>query len=77
MYREFVKITPLGLILRHIEMKSTMFFSYILRLSHDIATRSDTISHIMIDLMQSLVSIHYVCNGYLSREQIKREIYKS
>jgi hypothetical protein len=31
-----------------------------------IATRSDTGSHNMLDLIQSLVPPHYVCNGYLS-----------
>ena len=31
-----------------------------------VATRSDTGSHNMLDLKQSLVSPHYVCNGYLS-----------
>ena len=30
-----------------------------------IATRSDTGSHNILDLIQSLVSPHYVCNGYV------------
>ena len=31
-----------------------------------IATRSDADSHNRLDLIQSLVPPHYVCNGYLS-----------
>jgi hypothetical protein len=31
-----------------------------------IATRSDTGSHNRLDLIQSLVPTHYVCNGYIS-----------
>ena len=31
-----------------------------------IATRSDTSSRNRLDLMQSIVPTHYVCNGYLS-----------
>jgi hypothetical protein len=31
-----------------------------------IATRSDTGSHNRLDLIQSLVPPHYVCNGYIS-----------
>ena len=31
-----------------------------------IATRSDTVSHNRLDLIQSLVPPHYVCNGYIS-----------
>jgi hypothetical protein len=30
-----------------------------------IATRSDTGTHNRLDLIQSLVPTHYVCNGYL------------
>jgi hypothetical protein len=30
-----------------------------------IATRSDTGSHYRLDLIQSLVRPHYVCNGYI------------
>jgi hypothetical protein len=30
-----------------------------------IATRSDTGSHNILDLIQSLVPPHYVCNGYV------------
>jgi len=30
-----------------------------------IATRSDTGSHNRLDLIQSLVPPHYVCNGYI------------
>ena len=31
-----------------------------------IATRSDTGSHNRLDMIQSLVPPHYVCNGYIS-----------
>jgi hypothetical protein len=34
-------------------------------LSVAIATRSDPASHNRLDLMQSLVPTHYVCNGYI------------
>jgi len=30
-----------------------------------VATRSDTGSHNRLDLIQSLVPTHYVCNGYI------------
>ena len=30
-----------------------------------IATRSDTSSHNRLELIQSLVPTHYVCNGYI------------
>jgi hypothetical protein len=33
-----------------------------------IATRSDTASHNRLDLIQSLVPPHYVCNGYVLTE---------
>jgi hypothetical protein len=33
------------------------------------ATRSDTGSHNRLDLIQSLVPPHYVCNGYVSEER--------
>ena len=32
------------------------------------ATRSDTGSHNRLDLIQSLVPPHYICNGYLLSE---------
>ena len=35
-----------------------------------IATRSDTGSHNRLDLIQSLVPPHYVCNGYVSNMYI-------
>ena len=31
-----------------------------------VVTRSDTGSHNRLDLIQSIVSPHYVCNGYIS-----------
>jgi hypothetical protein len=40
-----------------------------------IATRSDTGSHNRLDLIQSLLPPHYVCNGYLLYVKIKVEIF--
>ena len=54
-----------------------------------VATRSDTGSYNMLDLVQSLVPAHYVCNGYVLTSskgyncilschvKIKRKIYTS
>jgi hypothetical protein len=42
-----------------------------------IATRSDTGSHNRLDLIQSIVPPHYVCNGYLSHVKIHGKTYKS
>jgi hypothetical protein len=36
-----------------------------------IATRSDPGSHNRLDLMQSLVPPHYVCNGYVSHYPVR------
>ena len=38
-----------------------------LTVSQLVVTRSDTGSHNRLDLIQSLVPPHYVCNGYLQK----------
>jgi hypothetical protein len=58
-------------------MKSRLLHELTASLLVTITTCSDTGSHNRLDLIQSLVPTHHVCNGYLSHVKMKWKMYKS